>query len=339
MSVTVLVTGAAGHIGGTLVRALLARGRRARALVHRDRRALQGLETEIVEGDVLDPTSLHRAIEGAEVVYHTAAYISLSMREWPRLEAVNVIGTRNVVEASLRCGVRRLIHFSSIEALGQDPLGAPIDEARPLLESPSAPPYSRSKAAAQRAVENGIARGLDALILIPAGIVGPYDFRPSHLGEGLLALAQGQLPALVEGGFNWVDVRDVAEAAIRAEERAVAGATYLLSGHRVSLREMAVMVEAITGTPAPRFVCPMWLARIGLPFITAAARLNGKRPLCTRASLTALRGNPRISHQAATRDLGYQPRPFEETLSDTLKWFEEAGYVVHSPGPGRRGAR
>jgi dihydroflavonol-4-reductase len=322
---TVVVTGAAGHIGGTLVRALLARGRSVRALVHRDRRALHGLDVELVEGDVCDAVSLQRALDGAEVVYHAAARISLLVNEWPLLEAVNVVGTRNVVEACRRCGVRRLVHFSSIHALRQEPLDLPVDESRPLVESDGHPPYDRSKAAGEREVRRAIAQGLDAVILNPTAIIGPYDYRPSHIGAGLLALGRGRLPALVAGGFDWVDVRDVVEGALRAEERAPKGARYLLSGHWVSMRHLASMVEAITGVRAPRFVSPLGLAYVGAPLLTAVARLAGQRPLCTRVSLRALRSNRKISHERASRDLDYHPRPFQETLVDTLRWFEETG--------------
>jgi dihydroflavonol-4-reductase len=331
--VAVIVTGAAGLVGGNLVRALFARGRPVRALVHRDRRALEGLDVEIVEGDVRDPASLRRAFERAETVYHVAAYISLSMRDWPLLESVNVLGTRNVVEACLHCGVRRLIHFSSIHALVQEPLDVPVDESRSLVEIESRhyPPYDRSKAAGEKEVQRGMERGLDAVIVNPTGMIGPYDFRPSHFGQVLLALGQGRLPALVTGGFDWVDVRDVVAGAMQAEERAPAGARYLLSGHWASLRELAGLVAEVTGAPVPRLVFPMWMARVGVPFGTHFTRLDGEHPLYTSVSLRALRSNRRVSHQRATRDLDYRPRPLRETLADTFRWFAETGRLARLP--------
>jgi dihydroflavonol-4-reductase len=321
-----VVTGAAGHAGNNLVRALLAQGRAVRALVHRDRRALEGLDVEIVEGDVRDLASLRRAFDGAEAVYHTAAYISLSTREWPRLEAINVHGTRNVVDACLDQKVRRLVHFSSIHALMQEPLNAPVDESRPLVDSPRFPPYDRSKAAGEMVVRQAIEEeGLDAVIVYPTGMLGPYDFRPSYFGQVLLALCQKQLPVLVTGGFNWVDVRDVAAGAMAAEDHAPIGSGYLLPGHWASLRELAAMVTEITWTQAPRLVVPMWMARLGVPFCSHLTKLGGKHPLYTSVSLKALRGNRMISRELAARDLGYHPRPLPETLEDTLRWFAEAG--------------
>lgn len=327
---TVVVTGASGHLGANLVRALLERGAHVRVLVHQDRRALVGLNVECVEGDVADPVSVERALAGARVVFHAAGLISLLRTEWPRLEAVNVIGTRNVVDACVKVGVARLVHFSSVHALVQEPLDVPVDETRPLVDSHRCPPYDRSKAAAEREVLRGLERGLDAVILYPTAMIGPHDYRPSHLGAVLLALARGKLPALVAGGFDWVDVRDVVEGALRAAELAPPGGRYLLSGHWASIEELATLAARITGVSAPNWVCPMALARIGAPFATWWALLSGRRPLFTSVSLEALRSNPSISHARATRELGYQPRPLFDTLADTYRWFAEAGML---PGP------
>jgi dihydroflavonol-4-reductase len=326
---SVVITGAAGHVGTNLVRALLAQGRPIRALVHVDRQSVAGLDVEVVKGDIRDQDSLLAAFSGAEVVYHLAAHISLLKEEWPLLESVNITGTRNVVEACLRCGVSRLVHFSSIHTIAQAPKNIPVDESRPLVESRHGLSYDHSKAAAEEEVRRGIEKGLDAIIISPTAIIGPYDYRPSHFGEALLRLANGNLPALVTGGYDWVDVRDVVQGALRAEERAPTGAKYILSGHWVSLRDVATLVAQITGVPAPGFICPMWLARIGAPIITAFDRLAGRRPLYTSVSLEALRGHRNISHQKATQELNYYPRSFRETIIDTLRWFEETGRLTH----------
>jgi dihydroflavonol-4-reductase len=319
----VAVTGGAGHIGANLVRALLARGTRVRALIHEDRRALEGLNVDVRPGDICNKESLIAAFDGTEVVYHLAADISLLSYGWRMLEETNVYGVRNVVEACLHCGVRRLVHFSSIHAIMQEPLNMPIDESRPLADC--GPPYDRSKAAGEREVIRGIEKGLDAIIINPTAVIGINDYRPSHFGEVLLFLANRKLPILVTGGFDWVDVRDVVEGAMRAEERAPTGAKYLLSGHWVSLCDTADLVGKITGAPAPGLVSPMWLARFGAPFVTAYDRLTGRRPLYTSVSLRAMRSNRNISHQKASLELGYSPRPFEETIVDTLRWFEKEG--------------
>ena len=324
----VVITGVSGLVGGNLARALLAESRKVRGLIHRDRRAVQGLDMELVQADVRDLASLTRTLDGAEVVYHLAASISLEMDSWNEVEAINVQGTRNVVEACLRCGVQRLVHFSSIHALEQEPLDLPVDESRQrVTPSKKRPPYDVSKAAGEQEVRRGIGRGLDAVILNPTAIVGPHDYSPSYFGRAIIALVKGQIPALVAGGFDWVDVRDVVQAALKAEQVALSGASYLISGHWHSVRQVADLVAELTGRRAPRLSLPIGLAYQAAPVMAMLAHLNRSRPFYTRVSLQALRSNRQISHARATGDLGYQPRPFRETLADTLDWFASHGYL------------
>ncbi|HSR33708.1 MAG TPA: NAD-dependent epimerase/dehydratase family protein [Anaerolineae bacterium] len=319
---TIAVTGASGHVGANLVRALLARGLCVRALVHQDQRALEGLDVEIFAGDVRDLDSLLPVFWGAKLVYHAAGYISISSDEWQNLEAINILGTRNVVEACLRCGVRRLVHFNSIETLLGEANGRLVDESRPAVVSRRQTLYARSKAVGEREVRQGISRGLDAVILYPSAIIGPLDYHGGFPNKGLLAIADGKLWALIDGGFDWVDVRDVVDGALQAAARAPTAARYVLSGHWASLRDLADLVSGINGVAVPRLVFPMWMARIGAPFAVALNHLAGKRPLYTLASLKPLGGNYRISHARATHELDYQPRPLTETVAETLQWFD-----------------
>jgi len=320
---TIVVTGASGHIGNNLVRALLSHGEHVRALVHHDSKALEGLDVETVHGDVLDTETLENAFEGADVVFHTAAYITVASTSSPRLETVNVRGPKNVCEAAHRCGVRRLVHFSSIEALVDEPPDRPVDETRPLVspEMRGHPPYAYSKAAGQRKVQEAIAAGLDAIIIYPTATIGPHDYGRGLPNSGVLALNGGKMPALIPGGFDWVDVRDVAASAIRAAETAPGGEQYILGGHWMSLRDMAHLVEELSGFPAPRLVIPTWLARAIAPFAEAYGGLAHQRPLLTSAALRPLRSNPNISHARAERELGHNPRPLRDTVTDTLHWF------------------
>jgi dihydroflavonol-4-reductase len=214
-----------------------------------------------------------------------------------------------------------------------------VDESRPLVDSQHSSPYERSKAAGEQEVRRAIGLGLNGVILSPTAIIGRCDFRPSHFGQALLSLASGSLPALVAAGFDWVDVRDVVEAALNAEERAQAGARYLLSGHWLSLPEVAALTEEITGVRAPRVVCPMGLARLGVPLASLWAALTGGRPLYTSVSLKALReGNRDVSHARASRDLGYVPRPLRETIKDTLEWFQRTGRLARPMTDRAKGA-
>jgi dihydroflavonol-4-reductase len=335
MSGRVLVTGASGLVGASLVRTLLAQGRDVYALVHSESRALAGLEVETFSADVRDQAALERAMAGVEVVYHLAGSISLAMDSAPEMEAVNVLGTRNVVAACLRRGVRRLVHFSSIHALSQEPLDQPVDETRPLVDvdrSTTArmqiPPYDCSKAQGEREVQAGIARGLDAVILQPTAMLGPYDFKPSHQGQALILLARGRIPALVRGGFDWVDVRDVVAGALCAEQVAPSGVRYLLSGHWHTVREVAELTASFTGRNAPLITIPLGLADAFAPLMLPLAHFNGSQPIYTRVMLRALRSNRHVSHARARRELGYSPRPLAETVRDTLNWFQENGYLA-----------
>ncbi len=321
---TVTVTGATGHIGANLVRALVEGGRKVRTLLHGDARALDGLDVERVPGDVLDPESLRKAFAGADVVYHLAARISVTGDPDGMVHRTNVEGPRNVSRACLAAGVRRLVHFSSIHAFRQEPLDQPLDETRAPAQTRRSLAYDRSKATGEQEVLRAVAEGLDAVIVNPSGVIGPYDFRPSRMGAVFLGLYQRRFPAMVEGGFNWVDVRDVVQSAIAAETRGRRGERYLLAGHWVAVSDLARQFGEVSGTRAPRFVSPMWLARIGAPFVTAASQITRTTPLFTSESLEALRANRNVKRDKAERELGHKPRPTRETLADTYAWFREA---------------
>ncbi len=324
MSATV-VTGASGHLGANLVRALLAAGRSVRAVVHEDARALNGLGVERVDADVLDPASLRRAFEGAGSVFHLAGKISLMGDRDGSVRRINVDGTRNVAEACLASGVRRMVHVASIHALADPGAHRTVDEGALLAEGRRNPADDRSKAEGLRFVESAAARGLDAVSLLPAAVIGPYDHKPSRTGRLLVALAKGRMPALVEGGYHWVDARDVAAAALAAETRGRSGARYLVTGPWRSASDLAAMVTACGGAKPPRLVLPLVVARAFAPFADAWGRLAGEEPLFTREAVRTLRGHRNVVWGRAADELGFRPRPLEATVADTLAWLRSAG--------------
>ena len=213
-----VVTGASGHLGANLVRSLIDKKWKVRALVHHDKRALEGLDVEYVPGDVLDKESLTKAFTGADVVFHLAGRISVVTFDRKEVEAVNITGVQNVVDACLATSVKRLIHTSSFHAHKQEPLDQPMDESRSLLDEGIYPPYDHSKAKGEKIVRDAIEKGLDAIIINPSGMLGPNDFKPSHFGTTILSMAKGKTPALVDAGLSWVDIRDVADGMIKACE-------------------------------------------------------------------------------------------------------------------------
>ncbi len=325
----VAVTGATGHLGGNLVRALLAEGRRVRAVVEPGDRepTLDGLDVERVTGDVRDPASLAAAFDGVEIVYHLAGYVSLMPGREEKLLAINVEGVRNAASACLDRRVKRLVHVSSIQALSPFPADAVIDESQPTCLGLDVPPYDLSKAAGEREVEAACERGLDAVVVSPTAIVGPYDFRPSRPGALFLSLCRGRLPATAPIGFNWVDARDVAAGAIAAERQGRRGARYILGGHWRSLREMARELAKVTGVAAPRFEIPFALARVAAPLSAAFAALSGGDTMFTPYAVRGIRHYRHVSIERASRELGYRPRPIEETVAAIVGWFREAGLL------------
>ena len=322
------VTGASGHIGSVLVRTLCHRGVHVRALMYEDSEGLPGEGFDRVRGDVTAPETLRGAFDGVAVVFHLAALVSLDGRDRERLWRTNVGGTRNVVAACVASGVRRLVHFSSIHALSPLPVGAPVDEERPLLSSEPVPDYDRSKAAGDRVVAEAGQAGLDVVTLHPTGCVGPHDYRPSLMGAALLSLYRGQMPGLVEGGFDWVDVRDIADAAIAAAERAPPNSRYVLSGEWASTVTVAEYVAALGGRPPPRLLAPMWAARLAAPVAEYGARLFGQPVTFNTAALHALRNHRHVRSERARRELDFASRPLRTSIEDALTDFRRRGVIA-----------
>ena len=325
-----VVTGATGYIGGVLVRALADRGDPVRAVFHERSGIFEAPGVEWVPGDVLDRNSMVAAFRDADVVFHLAALVSIDPRMAGAMRAVNVAGARNVVEAALECRVRRLIHYSSVRAYNQFPLDQVLDETRERVGGLPRPAYDRSKALGEDEIRRGIEQGLDAVILNPTGVLGPYDRGPTAVGQFFVDLQRRRVPMLIAGGFDWVDVRDVVGATLTAETRGRSGENYILGGRWHSVPELARFAEAATGVPAPRFVCPVPLARFWTPFQMAWDRLHARPPLYTPDALHHVsRSNQRISSARARDELGFAPRPIRDSVRDAVRWFEDNGKLAN----------
>jgi dihydroflavonol-4-reductase len=238
------------------------------------------------------------------------------------------------VQACLDAGVRRLVHFSSIHAFDTYPMNETVDETRALAVGPHHTAYDRSKALGQLAVLEGVRQGLDAVVVNPGAVVGPFDFKVSRMGSVFLDIYHHRLPAFIDGGYNWVDSRDVAQGALLAAKRGRTGESYLLTGHWVHFRDVARLVGEVTGTRTSRAAVPLWLASFASWFSLGWGRLRGGIPKFTPAAIAAVGTHRSISHEKATRELGYKPRPFAVTVRDTMEWFRQAGMLN---GTGRLG--
>ncbi len=324
----IAVTGASGHIGCNLVRALLAEGEhRVSVLQYHDQRAFQHLDVEVVKGSLHDKAALEKLCRGAEVVFHLAVRISIGSLSFEELFETNVEGTRNLLQVARNAGVKKFIHFSSIHALEYKPSDEPMDETRQLvLQSDIF--YERSKAVSEKWVLEQSSDDFEVVVLNPTSVIGPCDFKPSLMGQMLIKLYKNTLPALIPGGYDWVDVRDVVSSAISAIENGRNGERYILSGGWTTLKELADRFAAANHLKLKNKLLPLWLVRAGIPFIHAWSKLSGREPLYTNDSLTILQsGNRKISYAKAARELGHNPRPLEETLKDTIDWFVENNYL------------
>lgn len=321
----VLVTGATGHVGNVLVRELLARAERVRVMVlpGEDCVSLQGLDVEIVPGDVRDPTTLQRAMQGVETVYHLAGVISILPGAEELMRQVNVEGVRNVAQAALRAGVKRLVHTSSVHAFQRLPQGVTVDESVPFAPDSPDGAYDRTKAAGTLAVLQAVRQGLDAVIVCPSGIIGPYDYAGSEMGRTILDFSRAKLHFLIDGAYDFVDVRDVARGLVLARERGRTGETYILSGTWAKLTVLRRMVQDVTGVRSPVLLLPFGLARLVAGLAERFYRLTKSTPRFTRYALRTVRDNASFCRAKAQRELGYNPRPLQETIKDTLAWWRQ----------------
>jgi dihydroflavonol-4-reductase len=322
----IAVTGATGHIGVNLIPELINKGHHVRALIHHSTDHFQGDNIEFFHGEILDRESVEKFVNGSDVVIHLAAVISIKKRS-PEALKVNIEGTKNVIESALRSGIKRLIHFSSIHSLKSHPLDKVLDETRQLnLDSPF--DYDRSKAEGERLAMEAAGKDMSVIVLNPTAVIGPNDYRPSFLGRAILRFAQGRIPALVEGGYDWVDVRDVVGATLNAISSSTTGGKYMLSGLWKSMKELSGVINDCGGAKPPSFTVPFPLAMAGAGLLNLASTRKGEAQIFTPVSLVSLKhGHKHISHNKATMELGFSPRPFEETIADTLDWFRKNNYI------------
>ncbi len=321
----ILVTGSTGHIGNVVIRELLVRGKKVRAFVLRgeDLSPLKDLDVEIVEGDILDPASLEKAMKGVNLVYHLAGMISILPGQFELMRRVNVDGTKNILAACKKMGVKRMVYTSSIHALRRIPDGKMIDEKVDFDPDNRMGDYDRTKAEASLTVLEAAHEGMDAVIVCPTGVIGPYDYKKSEMGALILEWTKRKPSIIIDGCYDFVDVRDVARGHVLAGERGKRGEVYILSGERIRLTQLMEMVFENTTRPNPSFKLPFNLAKFFTIFTPVYYKLTKSKARLTRYALETVVSNSHFSNEKAKRDLGYTPRSIHITISDTIRWFME----------------
>lgn len=328
---TTLITGASGFVGSAVLRRLVDAGERVRALVRpaSDRRNLQDLPVEVVNGDLTDPSSVRRALQGCRTLFHVAADYRLWIRRPEEMYGANVDGTMILMRAALDNGVERIVYTSSVATLGIPSDGRISDESTPVELSDMIGHYKRSKFMAEEAVTRlSREEGLPAVIVNPSTPVGPRDIKPTPTGRMIVDATSGRTPAYVDTGLNIVHVDDVAEGHWLAYQHGQVGERYILGGENLSLKEIFSRLAALSGHAPPRVRLPRPLIYPIAYASEAWTRLRGRGiPLVTVDQLRMARKRMFFSSEKAGHALGYRPRPAQEALHDAYHWFREHHYL------------
>jgi dihydroflavonol-4-reductase len=320
-----LVTGATGFVGWHVARKLLDREDSVRLLAREPARVRELDGAETVQGDLRDPESLQRAVEGCGVVYHVAADYRLWTRDPQEMFRSNVDGTRNLLAAAKRAGVERVVYTSTVGCIGM-PQGGLGDESSPVSSAEMTGPYKRSKFEAER-VALEFSKEFPVVIVNPTAPIGDHDFKPTPTGKIVVDFVRGAIPGFVDTGLNVVDVRDVAAGHLLACERGRPGERYILGSENLTLEQILGKLAGITGNPAPKMRVPYAVAYAVGMASTAWAGITGKEPLAPLDGVKMARKKMWVRHDKASRELGFAPGPAETALRRAVDWFRANGYV------------
>jgi dihydroflavonol-4-reductase len=324
----VFVTGGTGFVGANLVRSLLTQGYQVKALVREtsDRANLQGLDVEIVTGDLNDPDLVPK-LRGCQALFHVAAHYSLLQRERDRLFEINVLGTRNILLAAREAGVERVVYTSSVAAIGVPTDGSVADETYQSAPDRLIGAYKQSKYWAEQEANQAIGLGQDIVIVSPSSPIGPFDIKPTPTGDLVLRFLQGRMPAYVDTGLNFVDVRDVAQGHILALEKGVRGDRYILGNANLSLKAVLDLLSTITGRTPPKYQLPLWLP-LGVAWVDEKILGSlGKTPSVPIDGVRMSQQKMFYSASKAVKTLGLPQTEVAIALADAVDWFQRNGYV------------
>ncbi|MFA5660238.1 MAG: NAD-dependent epimerase/dehydratase family protein [Bacilli bacterium] len=331
-----IVTGATGHLGNTLIKKLTQEGHYVRALVLKGEAITPLLgfpHVDIIYGDVTIYESLLPLFENLNMdeeicLIHTAGIISISDRKPKLMQKVNIEGTKNILRLIASFPINHFIYISSVHAIQEPASDTIITETLTFDENSVHGAYAKTKAAATKLVIETYKKGQSTTIIHPSGIIGPFDFGKSHMTALFEAYYNGKLNARINGEYDFVDVRDVVEAIYTASLKKAQG-PYLITGHRVALRELFETMRLTAGFKRKPVVFARWFVKIFLNVLESRAIKRGKTPLFTRYSLYTLTTHCRFSYEKAAHDLNYKPRPLNESILDTARWLVDQKRVYH----------
>jgi len=330
LSGRVLVTGASGFVGSAVARIARERGFDVRVVIRKtsSRANLEGLDAEVVIGDMRDESSMRAAMKDVRYLLHVAADYRIWARDPGEIERANLEGTEATMRAALAEGVERIVYTSSVATLKVSPAGEIVDETKPAQAHQTIGAYKRSKVLAERAVERMVAiDGLPAVIVNPSTPIGPRDVKPTPTGRIIVEAATGKIPAFVDTGLNLVHVDDVANGHFLALERGVIGERYILGGENLSLQQMLADIAGLAGRKPPTIKLPrgpLYPLAFGAELY---AKFSGKEPFVTVDGLRMSKNKMYFTSAKAERELGYRARPYGEGLSHALDWFRANGYL------------
>lgn len=326
MAKSYLVTGATGLVGNNVARLLLERGERVRVLARRpDDRSLAGLPLEIAPGDISKPVSLPAAMNGIDIVVHSAALVHVGWTREDEMRQINVEGTRHVAAAARAAGAR-MLHVSSVDALGLGTREVPADEETPFSPRIVECGYVHTKRAAEEVIQDEVARGLDAVIVNPTLMLGPWDWKPSS-GKLVLEIARGWAKVAPPGGNDYCDVRDVAAGILAAIERGQTGRRYILGGEPLSYFDAFSLIAKVVGVKPPWRVASSITLEATKMFAAIQTRVTGREPDYNGAAIEFSKLPHHFNYTRAATELGYKVRPAREAIQAAWAWFLEHGYA------------
>ena len=324
-----LVTGASGFLGSHVARQLAARGEPVKVLLRptSQTRALEGLRVERVPGDLRDLASLDRALVRVDRVFHVAADYRLWARRPREIYESNVTGTKNLLKAARRAGVKLFVHTSTVATVAVDRPALPDERTESALEE-MVGHYKRSKWLAEQEALQAAKEGLAVIVAMPTTPVGPGDWKPTPTGKIIVDFLNGRMPGYVDTGLNFVAVEDAAAGHLLAAEKGKPGERYLLGGENLTLKQLLGILADIAGVPAPRLKIPHGLALCAAYGASAWARLRGREPQISVESVKIARHRMFVDCRRAQRELGFQPGPVRDGLERAVNWYRANGYIT-----------